>query len=1063
MSEPTASHRRNHKKPRTSKWRKDGRNTRQVVFLPPGSGVQYSIGSQYHDSRNTNAEQSSSTQQPVRFPPQQYRSASSKARFNSKAHRKNKLKAERQLRSRNILAAPTRTPYVRTYTKYFLNKVLAVDPPATTPQIVVFDILYENAKLFFTKLNCPKEVTDLVLTSGGDFKPAFKVSFINTINVIAQAEYEKDPLDVEPPTVRGLFTYTPWARGQGVPAAVLRELVVAEKSNQAAKMSMAEKLRVALSELAAVSPAESGLRLTPPATPPPTMDDHMSDKNLAQQHLDAENWHRTGLALAQRVLDAEAESTRLRAAQSVSASVSTGVVVCGFTAPQHLVTVAKLTGCSHSYLHPTLLSRKFRASEHAVVLDFESCDVWMGKGGASNVRTTVPLECSLVIINVYRNIVGEFSSPCTVAYSYGKLREEQGIQMGMTGLSLPTGRSNNVVETVAKEYDRITQAMLGFMKLAFGDTYWEVPCYAKGKKTEVECLKYLGFDSLAVVVKDMCPQGSRTPQFPFTNDGLGPGNNWLKHGKSTAGVGMCLTHTSMNALPHYHCALQDCRSYCLALWQHWQGQRDPTGQRANSQRLSAVAQSSTAQFPFAAARNTATSTNGSQHAAQTSASGSQRVFSAVAQNSTSGSQHVPFAAARNSAIGSQRAQTSKSGSQLVSSAAARTSTSGYQLAPCVAGAGPAQEPPDWNIPNSHWAVATPFYHFISVARTFDHKQVPICDVFGRNCASVRDAEIFVRVRQLVKEGGGLKENVCVTLGRGAFGSVHPCFRSGVWGDIAPQENSRNDPPLVIKIANRPMRCQEIAIHVRAKHQCIVECIEHGDASPEGCSSPTPYLVLHMMGTTLHSYENTIMRRPLKACDLKLVYESLRDAFNYLHQHLGVVHLDVHTNNILVDHNGHCLTKVCLSDFGRARRMSSTVASSAHGSETTPPRANDMLVTYPKEIYNYGNVGPHTDLFSYTVMGLQLFVGQQVFRGVQPEFQRKGYFETYGGLMSLISDRLIASGWSKRPVWGKKTWKEPLKVLEDIINSRDYEGDRKGYTIDQACKALLFFVGKMEDE
>ena len=412
----SASPRRNRKKPRTSKWRTDGRNTRQVVFVPPGSGVQYSIGSQYHDSRNTNAEQSSSTQQPVRFPAQQYRSASSKARFNSKAHRKNKLKAERQLRSRDILAAPTRAPYVRTYTKYFLNKVLAADPPATAPQIVAFEILYDNAKLFFTTQNCPKEVTDLVLTSGGGFKPAFKVSFINTINVIAQAEYEKDPLDVERPTVRGLFTYTPWARGQDVPAAVLRELVVAEKSNQAAKMSMAEKLRVALGELAAIPPAERGL--TPPATRTPTMDDHISDKNLAQQHLDAENWNRTGMALAQRVLDAEAESDRLRAAQSVSASVSasvsTGVVVCGFTAPQYLVTVAKLTGCSHSYLHPTLLSGTFRASAHAVVLDFESCDVWMAKGGASTVRTTVPLECSLVIINEFRNTVGEFSSPCAV-------------------------------------------------------------------------------------------------------------------------------------------------------------------------------------------------------------------------------------------------------------------------------------------------------------------------------------------------------------------------------------------------------------------------------------------------------------------------------------------------------------------------------------------------------------------------------------------------------------------------------------------------------------------------
>ena len=40
-------------------------------------------------------------------------------------------------------------PYVRTYTKYFLDTVLSADPVPSHPTSVSFDDLYANAKLFF--------------------------------------------------------------------------------------------------------------------------------------------------------------------------------------------------------------------------------------------------------------------------------------------------------------------------------------------------------------------------------------------------------------------------------------------------------------------------------------------------------------------------------------------------------------------------------------------------------------------------------------------------------------------------------------------------------------------------------------------------------------------------------------------------------------------------------------------------------------------------------------------------------------------------------------------------
>jgi serine/threonine protein kinase len=152
----------------------------------------------------------------------------------------------------------------------------------------------------------------------------------------------------------------------------------------------------------------------------------------------------------------------------------------------------------------------------------------------------------------------------------------------------------------------------------------------------------------------------------------------------------------------------------------------------------------------------------------------------------------------------------------------------------------------------------------------------------------------------------------------------------------------------------------VEIHVRAKHPNIVEYIGHGHAASSECPAPTPFLVLHRMRSTLHAYETDVRRGVLPPHDLRLVYESLRDAFNYLHVQIGVLHFDVNTNNVLVEYNERGRTKVCLSDFGRARRFS---AEWVLASAVSPTLDIPKLVTYPSKFYDYARVGTHSDLFA----------------------------------------------------------------------------------------------------
>jgi hypothetical protein len=173
--------------------------------------------------------------------------------------------------------------------------------------------------------------------------------------------------------------------------------------------------------------------------------------------------------------------------------------------------------------------------------------------------------------------------------------------------------------------------------------------------------------------------------------------------------------------------------------------------------------------------------------------------------------------------------------------------------------------------------------------------------------------------------------------------------------------------------------------------------------------------------------------------------------------MNVLHLDVHTNNVLVEYNEQGLTKVCLSDFGRARRFSiEWVMGSAISVSATPTLDIPKLVTYSSEIYDLERVGPHSDLFSYTMMDLQLVLGQQQFQSFISEHPRgRGNSNTY---MTEVSTRIQPRGPSgeKRKIsWGKRKWKAPITVITHSL--ADDEDVRKRESIDKAYEALLLFV------
>jgi hypothetical protein len=159
----------------------------------------------------------------------------------------------------------------------------------------------------------------------------------------------------------------------------------------------------------------------------------------------------------------------------------------------------------------------------------------------------------------------------------------------MTGLSVPVVTDINleaVQTSVHEAFHNTRGSFLAFLQLAFRDQISNVPCYAKAKDTEVKCLNFLDLITFARVLKDMCPNGNQSPEFPFEMRSAGPGSDWLKYNAKENAVGMCMTHTTMGQARHLHCALQDCRSYCWALWQFTQGHTDPTAAQRDERQLS---------------------------------------------------------------------------------------------------------------------------------------------------------------------------------------------------------------------------------------------------------------------------------------------------------------------------------------------------------------------------------------------------------------------------------------------------------------------------------------------
>ena len=153
----------------------------------------------------------------------------------------------------------------------------------------------------------------------------------------------------------------------------------------------------------------------------------------------------------------KAQLTQAQAQAQAQAYASTpsscpGVVLVGFKPPQGLDCVASRIGVSHAYLWRGFFTTSVNASDFAIILDCESVAVLTRPPGLT-VATTVPQELSCVLVNRQLAIVGEFSTPCVAASSYGDRRRHHGVQQGMTGLSVPvvTDRNLEAVQTSVNE------------------------------------------------------------------------------------------------------------------------------------------------------------------------------------------------------------------------------------------------------------------------------------------------------------------------------------------------------------------------------------------------------------------------------------------------------------------------------------------------------------------------------------------------------------------------------------------------------------------------------------
>ncbi len=120
-----------------------------------------------------------------------------------------------------------------------------------------------------------------------------------------------------------------------------------------------------------------------------------------------------------------------------------------------------------------------------------------------------------------------------------------------------------------------------------------------------------------------------------------------------------------------------------------------------------------------------------------------------------------------------------------------------------------------------------------------------------------------------------------------------------------------------------------------------------------------WLVLELM---LGSIPQQLRGNPIDLKDLRLVLIAIAKALRFLEQN-GIVHGDVKPSNMLLDKN----RQPKLGDFGIARRLSGDEGSVVKG--TTKYMAPEVVSD------QFGDVGPHSDLYSLGFSAFELMCGQ----------------------------------------------------------------------------------------
>ena len=726
---------------------------------------------------------------------------------------------------------------------------------------------------------------------------------------------------------------------------------------------------------------------------------HVQETDALQRRLAAETAARR--AAEEAAGRAAEESEEVRASKSASVQPEQqlrppsqgqeqqSISIVGFKFPSGLAQDFRVTNVPHTFLLPTLSpSASASSSDFAIIVDFEAA----GK--------CCPIEIGCVVINRERKIVAEFARQCC-PQTLGPAGASYGEQL--TGYALPPRPKKrcdqmNMQALTSSEKDRTKASFMAFLQQAVGINYLQFSIYAKDMSQERKCFDYLGMQDFSRRLQDMCPNNPQiNGAFPFRAR-EGPGNTWLKHGIEQQLVGKCIGHTSIGqgGIAFHHCALEDCRSYALALREQFNGVRDPTKQQVVSTTAGVGVWgpwgnggSSWGRFLLPNNSNSTSSVRTSGWAAPSTAietvpvdpyiaptvlprflwiPAAERCFESVGEDKRFMYQEVPYVMLSSMSVTSDR--------RLVD--VHRTATCGIGAFAAVYSCMFLFGSEDPNVPSTQPTVEGAKKHVLKVAK-----------------GDLRQRE--VRIHCQAKH-----DNIVNCDGHGSYAA---------------------------KGGGRSI---------------FYLLLERMDTS------------LHMYGLGTKTEGPVKPYRDFSRRDILIVMWGLRDALNYLHTTLKVAHLDLHAGNFLVNYNAAGITGIKLCDFGKARpfpnnsRRGGNWLESEKGAVAALDPEN-MLPCYAPQIYQYDKIGAHTDVFGYTVTCLHVLLDTCHWKVSMKRNPRTKKFLIETGVQGRFSTTSRASMKSKK-------LREAMKNIDRILGGDLHI--RRGHTLDYACEQLTVVLDQL---